>query len=102
MREQKSAFPRVVITSWWDNISNDVLPKIFDEVEFAGWELEHAAIVETSAMMYFTPELVNEELFLDEGLEICLAAILFPFDPVCCLTLAIFTRPVRVLPKKEG
>ena len=69
MREQKSAFPRVVITSWWDNISNDVLPKIFDEVEFAGWELEHAALVETSAMMLFAPELVNEELFLDEGLE---------------------------------
>ena len=34
-----------------------------------GWELEHAAIVETSVMMFFAPELVNEELFLDEGLE---------------------------------
>ena len=81
MREQKSAFPRVVITSWWDNISNDVLPKIFDEVEFAGWELEHAAIVETSAMMYFTPELVNEELFLDEGLENLPRCHSFPVRP---------------------
>ncbi len=69
LREQKTVFPRVVITSWWDNISNELLPKIFDKVEFAGWELEHAAIVETSAMMYFAPELVKEELFLDEGLE---------------------------------
>jgi len=69
LRDQQSDFPRVVITSWWDNISQDVLPQIFDEVEFAGWELEHAAIVETSAMMYFAPELVNADLFLDEGLE---------------------------------
>jgi len=69
LREQETDFPRVVITSWWDNISSDILPKVFNEVEFAGWELEHAAIVETSAMMYFTPELVNEELFLEEGLE---------------------------------
>ena len=81
MREQKSAFPRVVITSWWDNISNDVLPKIFDEVEFAGWELEHAAIVETSAMMFFAPDLVNEELFLDEGLENLPRCHSFPVRP---------------------
>ncbi len=67
MREQKSAFPRVVITSWWDNISNDVLPKIFDEVEFAGWELEHAAIVETSAMMFFAPDLLTPEYCMASG-----------------------------------
>jgi len=81
LREQKSAFPRVVITSWWDNISNDVLPKIFDEVEFAGWELEHAALVETSAMMFFAPELVNEELFLDEGLKNLPRCHSFPVRP---------------------
>jgi creatinine amidohydrolase len=81
MREQKAAFPRIVITSWWDNISSDVLPKIFDEVEFAGWELEHAALVETSAMMFFAPELVNEELFLDEGLENLPRCHSFPVRP---------------------
>jgi len=81
LREQKSDFPRVIITSWWDNISKDVLPKVFDEVEFAGWELEHAAIVETSVMMFFAPELVNQDLFLDEGLESVPRFHSFPVRP---------------------
>ena len=69
LRRQKESFPKVLVTSWWDNISDDILPDLFDEVPFAGWALEHAAIVETSAMMYFTPELVHEDRFLEEGLE---------------------------------
>jgi len=69
LRNQESPFPKVLITSWWSNISSELVPKIFDEVEFAGWELEHAAIVETSVMMYFAPDLVHEDRFLEEGLE---------------------------------
>jgi creatinine amidohydrolase len=69
LRGQESPFPKVLITSWWSNISSELVPKIFDEVEFAGWELEHAAIVETSAMMHFAPELVHEDRFLEEGLD---------------------------------
>jgi creatinine amidohydrolase len=69
LRKQESPFPKVLITSWWSNISSELVPKIFDEVEFAGWELEHAAIVETSVMMYFAPDLVHEDRFLEEGLE---------------------------------
>jgi len=69
LRNQESPFPKVLIISWWDNLSAELMPRIFDEVEFAGWELEHAAIVETSAMMYFAPELVHEDRFLEEGLE---------------------------------
>lgn len=69
LRNQESPFPKVLITSWWSNISSELVPKIFDEVEFVGWELEHAAIVETSVMMYFAPDLVHEDRFLEEGLE---------------------------------
>lgn len=69
LRNQESPFPKVLITSWWSNISSELVPKIFDEVEFAGWELEHAAIVETSVMMYFAPDLVHKDRFLEEGLE---------------------------------
>lgn len=69
LRGQENPFPKILITSWWDNLSSDLIPKIFDEVKFAGWELEHAAIVETSAMMYFAPHLVHKERFLEEGLE---------------------------------
>lgn len=81
LREQKQPFPKIILTAWWDCVSDDVMPRIFDEVEFAGWALEHAAIVETSAMMHFTPELVNEDQFLEEGLEKVPSYHRFPADP---------------------
>lgn len=81
LRRQKEAFPKVLITSWWDDISDDILPELFDEVPFAGWALEHAAIAETSAMMYFSPELVHEDQFLEEGLEKVSPYHCFPPSP---------------------
>lgn len=45
------------------------MPIIFDERPFKGWDLEHAAITETSLMMYFSPELVRMDLLSDEGLD---------------------------------
>ncbi len=46
-------------------MSPDVIDKVFDEVPFPGWALEHAAVTETSLMMYFAPELVREDKILD-------------------------------------
>jgi creatinine amidohydrolase len=34
---------------------------------FAGWDIEHAAIVETSLMLALRPDLVREELILDDA-----------------------------------
>lgn len=42
-------------------MSLDVIDKIFKEVPFPGWALEHAAVTETSLMMYFAPHLVRED-----------------------------------------
>lgn len=69
VRNRREKFPKVVIASWWENISDELLPRLFDEFPFPGWELEHAAVLETSLMMYFRPDLVHQELFLEEGLE---------------------------------
>lgn len=69
LRKQSGAFPKVLLSNWWDNISETLMPKVFDEVAFAGWGLEHAAIVETSMMIYFHPELVYEEKITDEGIS---------------------------------
>ncbi len=66
---QESEFPKLIIASWWDNVSDEVLPLIFNEVPFRGWDLEHAAITETSLMMYFAHELVRYDLMSDESLE---------------------------------
>ncbi|MFR3557113.1 MAG: creatininase, partial [Paraclostridium sordellii] len=52
---------KLLLTNWWDPMSPDVIDKVFDEVEFPGWALEHAAVTETSLMMYFAPELVRED-----------------------------------------
>ncbi len=49
-------------TNWWDPLSDDIIDLIFDEVPFPGWALEHAAVTETSLMMYFKPELVRTPL----------------------------------------
>lgn len=67
--DQKEEFPKIILTSWWDNISDEIMPLIFDNKPFKGWDLEHAAITETSLMMYFAPELVRTNLLPDEGLE---------------------------------
>ncbi|MFK2826650.1 creatininase [Bacillus sp. B190/17] len=69
MRKQRESIPKILLSNWWDNVSEEVIAEVFDEVPFPGWALEHAAITETSMMMYFAPELVHEELIIDEGIE---------------------------------
>nr|pir creatininase (EC 3.5.2.10) [validated] - Arthrobacter sp. (strain TE1826) [Arthrobacter sp.]BAA25929.1 creatininase [Arthrobacter sp.] len=69
LRNQKEEFPKVLICNWWDNLSAETMSKVFDEVRFPGWALEHAAISETSLMMHFSPELVKEDLITDEGVN---------------------------------
>jgi creatinine amidohydrolase len=78
LRWQETAFPKIVITDWYDNLAPELIPQIFAEVEFPGWELEHAAIVETSVMMYYAPELVREERILNEGLDNFPSYLCFP------------------------
>lgn len=64
-------YPEVTFVegSWWDQISEEVMAKVFDEVEFPGWALEHAAIAETSLTMLFRPDLVHMERFVEDGVE---------------------------------
>ena len=51
----------IVESNWWDPMDESVIPEIFDEIPFPGWALEHAALTETSLMLYFAPELVHME-----------------------------------------
>ena len=55
----------VVLASWWDHILPEVVDQCFDEVAFPSWALEHAAITETSMVMYFAPELVHMDRFVE-------------------------------------
>lgn len=51
----------IVESNWWDPMPEDVIDLVFDEVPFPGWALEHAAVTETSLMMYFAPDLCHFE-----------------------------------------
>lgn len=61
--------PEVTIleSNWWDVLSPETIDKVFDIIPFPGWAFEHAAITETSLMMYLAPELVREDLISDEN-----------------------------------
>lgn len=78
MRNQGTSFPKIVVASWWDNISPELMGSIFDQVKFPGWELEHAAVTETSLMMHFTPGLVRRDQIIEGGLEKCPSYQCFP------------------------
>ena len=52
---------RFVMSNWWDPVPQAQIDLLFDEAPFPGWALEHAAITETSLMMYFAPELVRAD-----------------------------------------
>lgn len=56
---------QLLLMNWWDPMSPELIDKIFDEVPFPGWALEHAAVTETSLMMYFAPEMVRADLIAD-------------------------------------
>ena len=60
---------RVVILSWWDQVTDGLIDELFAEAGFPGWDVEHAAITETSLMQYFAPELVREGKILDDQSE---------------------------------
>jgi creatinine amidohydrolase len=59
----------VVILSWWDQVSDEMIDELFAEAGFPGWEMEHAAITETALMQYFAPELVREDKIIDDQSE---------------------------------
>jgi len=84
IREADAA--RVVILSWWDQVSDEMVDKLFTGAGFPGWDTEHAAITETSLMLYFSPELVREEKIIDDQSE---------RKP----TYSIFPPPEDIIPK---
>ena len=66
LEENKDKSVKVIILdSPVDLISKDVLAKIFPET-FPGWEIEHAAITETSLIQLIRPELVRKEKIRDD------------------------------------
>lgn len=68
----------MIESSWWDQISEETMAKVFDEVEYPGIELEHAGILETSLTLYFRPELCHMDRFVEDGVEGLLGYSIYP------------------------
>lgn len=68
----------MIESSWWDQMSDEVMAQVFDEVEYPGIELEHAGILETSLTLYFKPELCHMERFVEDGVEGTLGYSIYP------------------------
>jgi len=64
LREVKDI--KVLIVNWWDQVPEELIPEIFAGAGFPGWDTEHAAITETSVMLYFAPDLVRKEKIIDD------------------------------------
>lgn len=60
----------ILESNWWDVLSQRDIDYVFSEVPFPGWAFEHAAVTETSLMMYLAPELVHlEKMSSDKGAD---------------------------------
>lgn len=64
---QLSYSMKVVRAEYWDFTSQSVYDEIFDG-DFPGVDLEHAALIETSMMLYLHPELVKQDLIPNDPL----------------------------------
>lgn len=56
----------IVESNWWDVLSQDIIDQVFDDVPFPGWAFEHAAVTETSLMLYLAPGLVHMDRMSDD------------------------------------
>lgn len=72
---------RIVIASWWDLVSEEMVEELFAEAGFPGWDTEHAGITETALMQYFAPELVREDEIIDDQSERKPPYAIFPAPP---------------------
>ncbi len=68
----------MIESSWWDQMSDDVMAKVFDEVEYPGIELEHAGILETSLTLHFRPDLCHMDRFVEDGVGGMLGYSIYP------------------------
>jgi creatinine amidohydrolase len=57
---------RVLLVNWWELVSQQTLDELFAKAGFPGWEMEHAALTETSLVQYLAPELVREDRIIDD------------------------------------
>lgn len=56
---------RIIVTGWWQHVPDPLLNELFNG-NFPGWDLEHAATVETALMLALEPNRVRRDRIIDE------------------------------------
>ena len=89
-------FPKlkVVQSNWWDVLDQKTVDEIFKDVPFPGWALEHAAITETSLMMYLEPDLVRTVLMPTEVKAQALPYSVYPARHALVPDCGVLASPV--------
>ncbi len=91
----------MVESAWWNQVSETTIDVVFDEVDFPGWSLEHAAIAETSMTMHFAPDLVKMENYIEGGVEKEATYNIFPISK-CEVPSTGLVHTARSSSKEKG
>lgn len=91
----------MIESSWWDVLTDPVMDKVFDEVEYPGIELEHAGILETSLTLYFKPELCHMDRFVEDGVDGTLGYSIYP-PSKCEVTKTGLLTTARTSSREKG
>jgi creatinine amidohydrolase len=67
LRDAKDA--HVLLIAWWDVVSEKLVKEVWADAGFPGWDTEHAAIAETSLMLYFAPDQVRVDKIINDQAE---------------------------------
>jgi len=76
---EKTDSVKIVLANWWEVIKESDVKAIFGQ-GWKGWIDEHAALVETSLMMYLAPELIRQEKIVDDSRRSPLEFRVFPWN----------------------
>jgi creatinine amidohydrolase len=71
---------KIVKLGYWISIDAELEAKLFPE-GLISWELEHAAVMETSVMLHLRPDLVRQDLIPDHPPADFPLYDVYPFDP---------------------
>jgi len=88
---EKTDSTKIILANWWELINESDLKVIFGE-DWKGWVDEHAALVETSLMMFIAPELVRQERVVNDKRKSQFEFRVFPWDIANYPSSGVFSR----------
>lgn len=76
---EKTDSVKVVLANWWELVNESDMKSIFGR-DWKGWVDEHAALVETSLIMFIAPELVRQGKIVNDDRRSQFEFRVFPWD----------------------